>query len=158
MIKKLDDQTNAIEKKIEEIIKEDDVLQRQSKLIQSVPGAGKVLTWTMLAKTEAFTLITEPRKMACYSGVVPFDNRSGTSVFHRPRVSFFADKQIKTVLHLGAMSAIRLENDLSEYYQRKVAEGKNKMSVLNAVRNKIIHRIFAVIKNDAPYQKHLVLS
>jgi transposase len=30
--------------------------------------------------------------------------------------------------------------------------------VLNAVRNKIIHRIFAVIKNQIPYQNHLLLS
>ena len=69
-----------------------------------------------------------------------------------------ADKTIKSTLHLGAMSAIRHSNDLQTYYQRKVEEGKNKMSVLNAVRNKIIHRVFAVIKNQRPYQKDLVLS
>lgn len=69
-----------------------------------------------------------------------------------------ADKKIKSVLHLGAMSAIRLDNDLRTYYLRKVEEGKNKMSVLNAIRNKIIHRVFAVIKNQIPYQKDLVLS
>ncbi|MCX6186976.1 MAG: IS110 family transposase, partial [Bacteroidetes bacterium] len=44
------------------------------------------------------------------------------------------------------------------YYERKVAEGKNKMSVLNAVRNKIIHRVFAVIKSQTPYKFDLVLS
>ena len=59
---------------------------------------------------------------------------------------------------MGAMSAIRLQNDLGEYYRRKVAEGKNKMSVINAVRNKIIHRIYAVIKNQIIYQNNLVLS
>jgi transposase len=73
-------------------------------------------------------------------------------------VSSYADKAIKAVLHLAAMSAIRLKNDLREYYLRKVAEGKNKMSALNAVRNKIVHRIFAVIKNQIPYQNHLLLS
>ena len=56
------------------------------------------------------------------------------------------------------MSAIRLRNDLGEYYRRKVSEGKNKMSVINAVRNKIIHRIYAVIKNQTIYQNNLVLS
>jgi len=44
------------------------------------------------------------------------------------------------------------------YYLRKVEEGKNKMSVLNAVRNKIIHRIFALIKNENFYQKDFVVS
>jgi len=42
--------------------------------------------------------------------------------------------------------------------KEKYEEGKNKMSVLNAVRNKIIHIIFALIKNETLYQNRLVLS
>lgn len=158
LIKKLEDQIDFLEKKIEETIKADAELDNQSKLIQSVPGAGKVLTWMILAKTEGFRSIKDPRKLACYAGVVPFDYQSGSSLKYRPRVSIFADKQIKTILHLAAMSAIRLDNDLRIYYLRKVKEGKNKMSVLNAVRNKIIHRIFAVVKNQTLYEYRLVLS
>jgi len=90
--------------------------------------------------------------------VVPFANQSGTSLKGKHRVSHYADKAIKTVLHMAAMSAIRLNNDLRTFYLRKVAEGKNKMSILNAVRNKIVHRIFAVIKNERLYQSHLLLS
>lgn len=158
LIKKLDDQISLLEKRIEETIKTDTELDHQAKLIQSVPGAGKVLTWMILAKTEGFRTIKDPRKLACYAGVVPFDYQSGSSLKYRPKVSIFADKQIKTILHLGAMSAIRLDNDLRIYYLRKVEEGKNKMSVLNAVRNKIIHRIFAVVKNQTIYENRLVLS
>jgi transposase len=151
-------QITRIEKDIEILIRADEHMRHQAALIRSVPGADKVLCWMMLAKTEGFTAITKPRKMACYSGVVPFDNQSGTSLKGKNRVSSYADKTIKTVLHLAAMSAIRLKNDLSDYYHRKVAQGKNKMSVLNAVRNKIVHRIFAVIKNQQPYQNQLLLS
>jgi len=119
---------------------------------------GKVVSWMMLAKTEGFTLINNPRKMACYCGVVPFDHQSGTSIRQKPRVSLYADKGIKSVLHLAAMSAIRLDNDLRTYYRRKVEEGKNKMSVLNAIRNKIIHRVFAVIKTQNRYKNDLISS
>ncbi|HWJ26388.1 MAG TPA: hypothetical protein VNS32_07575, partial [Flavisolibacter sp.] len=58
-----------------------------------------------------------------------------------------------TALHLCSIVAIRWPGDLKDYYQRKVAEGKPKMSVLNAVRNKIIHRVFACIREDRLYQK-----
>lgn len=154
----LDKQLALIEREIEGVIKCDEKMKAQADLIRSVPGAGKVLCWMMLAKTEGFAMITEPRKMACYSGVVPFAHQSGTSIRGRDRVSVYADKALKTTLHMAAMSAIRLENDLREYYRRKVEEGKNKMSALNAVRNKIVHRIFAVIKKQTPYQHHLLLS
>jgi transposase len=151
-------QLAMIETEIEALIKADEQMHSQAKLIRSVPGAGKVLCWMMLAKTENFTAITEPRKMACYSGVVPFSYQSGTSIRGKSRVSPYADKAIKATLHLAAMSAIRLNNELRQYYLRKVSEGKNKMSALNAIRNKIVHRIFAVIKKQTPYQNHLLLS
>ena len=67
-------------------------------------------------------------------------------------MSQYADKNMKSILHLGAMSAIQHENDLAKYYKRKINDGKNKMSVLNAVRNKIIHRVFAVIKTQKLYE------
>lgn len=158
LLKNIEAQIKIIENDIENIIHNDENLNQQQKLIKSVPGVGQVLSWALLSKTEGFTIITDPRKMACYSGVVPFDFQSGTSLKRRPAVSMLADKNLKTILHLAAMSSIRLDNDLRTYYVRKVGEGKNKMSVLNAVRNKIIHRVFAVIKNQIPYQKDLVLS
>ena len=154
----LNKQIRQIESDMETLIRADEQMNKQAKLIRSVPGVGKVLCWTMIAKTENFTTITEPRKMACYSGVVPFSNSSGTSIRGKERVSTYADKAVKTILHMAAMRAVRLKNDLQVFYLRKVSEGKNKMSVLNAVRNKLIHRIFAVVKNQIPYQNNLLLS
>lgn len=158
LIQEINVQLKKIEADIEKAIMADSELKGKAELIRSVPGVGKVVSWMMIAKTEAFTSIIKPRKMACYCGVVPFDHQSGTSLRYRPRVSIFADKLMKSLLHLAAMSAIRLNNDLRVYYKRKVEEGKNKMSVLNAVRNKIIHRIFALIKNQTMYKNDLVLS
>ena len=158
LIGNIEKQIKIIEDKIELIIEEDQGLQDQSIRLRTIPGVGKVLTWMMITKTQGFSTINNPRKMACYAGVVPFDHQSGTSLRFKPRVSIFADKELKKVLHLAAMSAIRLDNDFRKYYLRKVEEGKNKMSILNAVRNKIIHRIFALIKNETIYQKDFVVS
>ncbi|WP_433895165.1 IS110 family transposase [Sphingobacterium mizutaii] len=154
----LDAQILEIEKEIEQLLKGDPEIKKQVALIRSVPGVGKVLSWVIIAKTNGFSSIRTPREMACYCGVAPFEYQSGTSIYRKPAVSHLADKTLKSLLHMGAMSAIRLQNDLGEYYRRKVAEGKNKMSVINAVRNKIIHRIYAVIKNQIIYQNNLVLS
>lgn len=56
------------------------------------------------------------------------------------------------------MSAIQVNGELQMYYQRKVAEGKNKMLVLNAVRNKLIHRVYAVVRRGEKYDKFYSLS
>ncbi len=149
---------STVEAEIKAIIDSDDDLNQKSKLIQSIQGVGPVLSAFLLARTQAFTAFASPRQLACYAGVVPFDYRSGTSVRGRSRVSHYADKELKTLLHMAAMRAVRLPGELADYYTRKVAEGKNKMSVLNAVRNKIIHRVFAVLKHNRPYTNYLTLS
>lgn len=156
LIANIDNQIKAIEAEIQDLISDDSQLSTCYKLISSVQGVGKVLSWNLLVKTNEFINIKEPRKLACYAGVAPFEHSSGTSIRGKTRVSHFADKSLKMLLHLAALSAIRLTGDLRDYYQRKVADGKNKMSTLNAVRNKIIHRIYAVLKNGRPYQKYLV--
>jgi len=158
LIKELTAQIKEIESDIKQIIKEDYYLNKVDKQLRSVPGVGHILCWNLLVKTNEFKTIKEARKLACYAGVAPFANTSGISVFGRNRVSNFADKSLKKLLHLGAMSAIRLENDLESYFKRKVQQGKNKMSALNAVRNKIIHIIFALVKNQTFYQNRLVVS
>jgi transposase len=158
LMEKVRAQIKELEVKIAAIFKENQELNSQAELIKSVPGVGNIVCWTIIAKTEGFKIINDPRKMACYSGVVPFDYQSGTSIRGKSRISSYADKTIKCLLHLAAMSAVQHKNDLAVYYKRKVDEGKNKMSVLNAVRNKIIHRIFAVIKNQKKYNFDLGMS
>ena len=154
----IDQQIKAIEIQIQELIKNDEKLSACYKLISSVQGVGKILSWNLLVRTGEFDNISSPRKLACFAGVAPFDHRSGTSIRGKSKVSHFADKSLKTLLHLAAISAIRLAGDLRDYYLRKVAEGKNKMSVINAIRNKIIHRVYAVLKNQKTYQNYLVMS
>lgn len=158
LIKVIEDQIKSTEAQITAMIEQDQELKDKYHYLESVQGVGKVLAWTMLVKTNEFKSINEPRKLACYAGVVPFEFQSGTSIHKRPRVSPMADKNLKKLLHLSAMRAVRLKGDLQDYYQRKVAEGKNKMLVLNAVRNKIVARICSVIKNKRFYQNDLVLS
>ena len=67
-------------------------------------------------------------------------------------MSNFANKALKKLLHMASMAALSTDRELKAYYLRKVAEGKNKMLVLNAIRNKILHRLVAVIKRNTPFQ------
>jgi len=147
-------QIQAIEDEILSLIKEDEKLNRLYKIITSVSGVGFVTASYILVTTNEFININNPKKYACYSGVVPFEHSSGSSVRGKTRVSQMANKNIKTLLHLAALSTIQKQGDLQEYYKRKVAEGKNKMSVLNAIRNKLILRIFACVNQNREYEQN----
>ncbi|MCX6255102.1 MAG: transposase, partial [Bacteroidia bacterium] len=117
----------------------------------SIPGVGKILAIKLMVYTQVFTRFESVRQLACYCGVAPFEHRSGTSINGKTGVSKFANMDLKSTLHLASLSAIQYNPDMKAYYQRKVNEGKSKMSVINAVRNKLLSRIIAVINRQTPY-------
>jgi transposase len=91
------------------------------------------------------------RKFACYCGVAPFEYKSGSSIKGRTRVSHLANKKIKALLNMAALTAKKNDMEMRAYYDKKVKEGKNKMLVLNSIRCKIISRAFAVIQRNTPF-------
>ena len=147
----IDTEIVQIEKELDNLINKDNNLKKLYSLAKSVPGIGKITALVLLYYTNEFKLYRNAKQLACYCGVAPFGHDSGTSIKGKSRVSHFANKHLKKLLHLVALSSIQSDQELARYYQRKVAEGKNKMLVINAVRNKILHRVHAVIKRGTPF-------
>lgn len=157
-VESLDKEIKQIEKELDEIIDKDTNLKNKYKLARSVPGIGNITAMALLYYTNEFTLFRTAKELACYCGVAPFARESGTSVRGKTRVSNFANKALKKLLHMASMAAISSDKELRAFFDRKVAEGKNKMLVLNAIRNKILHRLLAVIKRDTPFQSEYVIA
>jgi len=152
-LKALEKDIDKINQAIDELVKIDQQVAEQFHFATSVPGIGKITALNVIIATDLFTQITEAKKFACYSGIAPFEHSSGSSIRGKTRVSHMANMTLKKLLHLAAISAIQHCDELKAFYKRKVEEGKNKMSVINAVRNKLISRIFACVKNKRTYQK-----
>ena len=149
----IDKDLKNIEAKIIDIVNEDENLKLLYKLITSVVGIGFVTAINLLVHTNGFTVLKDARKLACYCGVAPFEYSSGSSIRGKTKVHFMANKKLKCNLHMASLSAVKLDADLKTYYERKVAEGKNKMSVLNAVKNKLLARVVAVVNKQQEYVK-----
>jgi transposase len=145
-----------IEAGIIQIVNDDENLRQLYKLITSVVGIGFVTAINLIVYTNAFTVLKETRKLACYCGVAPFEYSSGSSIRGKTKVHCMANKKLKCNLHMASLSAIKLDSDLKAYYERKVAEGKNKMSVLNAVKNKLLARVVACVNNNREYVRKYV--
>ncbi|KAA6343554.1 hypothetical protein EZS27_008767 [termite gut metagenome] len=144
-----------MEQEIRDLIESDPTLSAQLKLLCSIDGVGEHTAVKMIVVTNAFKNFQDPRKFCCHAGVAPFSYTSGSSIRSRNRVSQRADKSIKALLHMGALTAATcMKGELHEYYLKKVSQGKNKMLVLNALRAKPVHRMFAVIKNNKIYEKN----
>jgi transposase len=153
-LKALQKTKEAIEQLIVITTQQDIEITKKLQHVQSIKGIGQVTAIALLVYTKGFTTFDNAKQLACYCGVVPFAKKSGTSVRFKPTVSPHANKKLKKLLHLCALSAIKNDTELKNYFERKVVEGKNKMSVINAVRNKLVHRVFAVIRDDRFFEEN----
>lgn len=151
MVKELTRQILELEQQLKQLVKDNPEFKKQFDLIVSIKGVGPQTALTMIAVTHAFRKFPDSRKFASYSGIAPFPYQSGTSIRGKTKVSHLANKKIKSLLGNITGSAIQHNTEMKLYYQKRIAEGKNKMSTQNIIRNKLIARIFAVIQRGTPY-------
>lgn len=140
-----------VEKQIREMIGQDAAIKNNYDLLLSVPGIGHLTAVYIICCTNNFICKITGKQLASYAGVAPFSNTSGTSIKGRDKVHKMANKDLKKLLHMGAISAITHVAEFKDYYNRKVQEGKHEQSVINAVKSKIALRAVAVINKQEKY-------
>lgn len=140
-----------IEELIEQVIDKNEAIKLNYNLIKTVPGIGHLTAIYLICCTNNFSGGITGKQLACYAGVVPFEHSSGISVKGKNRVHKMANKDLKKMLHLNALTAIKYYPEFRQYFDRKKAEGKHSMCILNAIRNKIVLRVVAVVNNKTPY-------
>lgn len=151
MINALKKQIRKAEETLIEIIHSSSKLLNIYTLLTSIKGIGVILAANIMVTTICFTKFNDSRKYACYCGTAPFKYSSGTSINGRTKVSQMANKKMKALFNLAALSAIQHDPELKLYFDNRMANGANGMSTINIIRNKIIHRVFAVVKRGTPY-------
>lgn len=142
---------HEIEEQIVLLIKSDSSILNNYNLLLSVPGIGHVTAVYILCCTNNFAGKISGKQLGCYAGVVPFSERSGTSLKGRNKVHKMANKELKSLLHMCALSTIKYYPEFRAYYDRKEKGGKHPNSILNAISNKIVLRAVSVVNNQRKY-------
>jgi transposase len=151
MVNQFKESMKSLEATMLEIIKSEENLCQQYDVITSIPGIGMQTAIYIIIVTKGFECFYNWRQLACYAGVAPFPYQSGTSIKGHTKVHHLADKKLKYLLNMCAMTAIRYDKEIKSYYERKLKEGKPKMLVLNNVRCKLLARVFAVVNRNTPF-------
>ncbi len=151
VLKATTDNLKEVDKKIKETLAQDEDMAENASLAMSVPGISYISAAAIILDTQNFTRFVNPRKYASHTGCVPYKHESGTSVRRRPRVSKASNRNINTLLTQGAVSLMTHNLKTKEYVKKKRMEGKHTGCIINNIRNKMIHRVFAVIRHHRPF-------
>jgi transposase len=152
-IERIKKEIEVIETKMHETIMSSQLKQNYL-LVVSIKGVGMITAIALIVHTDNFLAFETARQLACYCGVVPFEKSSGTSINGGNHISRLANKDIKVLLTQCARCAVQYDKELAAYYIRKIAQGKKDRLVINNVRNKLIHRIFAIVTSKIPYREN----
>jgi transposase len=151
----LDAEIAAIEEEMEALIRANQDLNENYELVTSIKGIGPVIATDLLIKTGNFENIDTARKAASYAGVCPFPNTSG-KMEGKSKTSPFADKKLKSLLYMGAKSAVKHNKEYRLYYQKKKLEGKPHYLIMNNISNKMLRTIYSIVKNKTPYSQDYI--
>ncbi len=103
-IKELTGHIKAIEKEINRLIDDDPSSRELQRLIESVPGIGSTLATFLVVTMHSAPEPYNPKALAAYIGICPYENSSGTSRNKRPTSRHYGPSPIRQLLHLAAMS------------------------------------------------------
>ena len=151
----LDEQIKKVEEEVALIIMNDADLEENYKLSVTVLGVGPIIATNLIIKTGNFKVIDTARKAASYAGVCPFPNASG-NMAGKSKTSPFADKELKSLLYMGAKAAVKHNKEYRLYYQKKQQVGKHHYLIMNNVMNKLLKTIYSVVENKTPYDRDYI--
>lgn len=148
---------SQIELKIKEHIKMFPKLKHQVKLLKSIKGISDKTAWQILAElhVEDGKNINVKAQIA-HAGLAPREFQSGSSVNGRPRICKTGNKRLRKALYMPAMSALRHNKQLREFYFRLITKGKIKMIALVAVMRKLLVLAIGILNNNTPFDENWI--
>ena len=122
------------------------VLARGSRLMD-LHGVGPVVAARILADVGDVARFADRNRFASWTGTAPLDASSGEQ--NRHRLSRAGNRRMNHMIHIAAISQIRLDTDGRAYYRRKRAEGKKPLEAMRCLKRRISDAIYRQLLADA---------
>jgi transposase len=150
-IKELEAYIQQVEQEIKRLIDQDPASRELYRLFDSIPGIGPKLTPFLIVLMHTAPEPHNPKSLAAYIGICPYEDSSGSSRHKQDTSRHFGPSAIRRLLHLASMSVRQHCPKFERYFLRKIAEGKSKKLVLNNIANKLLKIICAIARTRTPY-------
>ena len=122
------------------------VKARGSRLMD-LPGVGPVVAARTLADVGDIARFADRNRFASWTGTAPLDASSGEQ--NRHRLSRAGNRRMNHMIHIAAISQIRLDTHGRAYYRRKLAAGKTQLEALRCLKRRISDAVYRQLLADA---------
>ncbi|MDR7080572.1 transposase [Neobacillus niacini] len=153
-LSKLESEIDALAKEIEEY-----------NIIKSIPGIGEKIAATIISEIGEIDRFSNPKKLVAFAGIDPSVFESGKFTATKNRITKRGSSRLRHALYMAVRCAIRdnrkkkttdeiipRNKKMREFYDKKREEGKPYKVAVIACVNKLLHWIFALLKNRTTFQ------
>lgn len=153
IIQQITKHISNIDSEIRRLIDSNPTFKQTLLLLLTIPGIGLQLAAHLLILMQHSL---DPRELAAFIGICPYQHQSGTSVFAAPTSRHFGPPALRKLLYLAACSVRTHRKQFQQYFLRKTAEGKSGKLVLNNIQNKLLKIACAVVRSQKPFVPNYV--
>jgi transposase len=140
------EQVQSVEKRI------DQMMELIDSKIMSIPGIGDTLGPIILGEIGNVDRFSNAKKLTAFAGLDPVVIQSGRFQNISGHISKRGSPLLRQALFLAANVARQNDDNLKQFYDKKISEGKHHYSALNAVAAKVLRIVYWVLKNNKEYQ------
>lgn len=132
----IEEQIEQIDGKLYKLIESCPEYKLKNDILQSMPGVGHVVAFNLLCNMPELGYITN-KEAAALVGVAPINKESG--IYRGTRSVRGGRSQIRTVMYMAMMSAMRCNPVFKSTYQRLLLAGKSKkVAIIACVRKMVV--------------------
>jgi transposase len=150
VLKTLDKQIELLDSKIRNLIDSDDDFKHLDRLLRTVPGVGPVLSSTLLAELSELGE-TDRRQIGALVGVAPFNHDSGR--FRGQRSTRGGRVQVRCVLYMATLAAMRFNPVLKTFADRLTRAGKRAKVVIVACMRKLLTLLNVMVRDNLTWSQ-----
>jgi len=144
-IRWLEQRLAEIDRQLNKTVRNSPAWRHKDDLLQSVPGVGKVLSFTLLADLPELGTLNQ-RKISVLVGVAPLNRDSGD--FTGTRRIWGGRAKVRHVLYMATVASLRHNPVIQAYHQRLIHAGKKPKVAIVAAMHKLLIILNAMVKND----------
>ncbi len=149
----LKNQIRDMDQDLSKTLKRSSVWRENDQIIQSVPGAGPVLSINLLANVPELGTLNR-RQIAALIGLAPLNRDSGT--FKGRRCIWGGRAGVRSTLYMATVTAIQFNPAIRSFYQRLTEKGKPFKVAITACMRKLLTIINTMIKTKTRWNKNLI--
>lgn len=121
----------------------------KDELLQSAKGIGDIASLTLLAELPELGTLNR-KQIAALVGVAPFNDDSGK---HKGKRKCWGGRaNVRSVLYMATLSAVRFNPPIRDFYIRKIKEGKLEKIALVAALRKLITTLNAMLRDKTTWR------